>query len=199
MGARRGGRVGRRFPGGGDGRREVENLPGWPPRRELGRLWLVERHYLPGCAAAGSVRELLQVVAAAALRARRPSRGPVERRRRRKRASRARHIHPYREGTDTHPRGDPFLLILGATILPGAVAQLVEASVSKTEGPRFESWLPRSHRGSSTWSKWGVTRGRCRLVRKRGPPIGFRSHRETGGPVECQASRPSMAPSTSRS
>jgi hypothetical protein len=26
---------------------------------------------------------------------------------------------------------------------PGAVAQLVVASVSKTEGPRFESWLPR--------------------------------------------------------
>jgi hypothetical protein len=28
----------------------------------------------------------------------------------------------------------------------GAVAQLVVASVSKTEGPRFESWLPRSPR-----------------------------------------------------
>jgi hypothetical protein len=46
--------------GGRGGRRAVENLPGWPPRRERGRLWLVERHNLPGCAPAGCVRELLQ-------------------------------------------------------------------------------------------------------------------------------------------
>ena len=32
------------------------------------------------------------------------------------------------------------------TATPGAVAQLVEAPVSKTGGPRFESWLPRLKR-----------------------------------------------------
>jgi len=38
----------------------VESLPTLLPRRELGRLWSPERHYLPGCAAGSSVGELLQ-------------------------------------------------------------------------------------------------------------------------------------------
>jgi hypothetical protein len=33
------------------GRQGHEKLPTWLPRRELGRLWSLERHYLPGCAA----------------------------------------------------------------------------------------------------------------------------------------------------
>jgi hypothetical protein len=38
----------------------MEKLPTWLPRRERGRLWSLERHYLTGCAAGSSFRELLQ-------------------------------------------------------------------------------------------------------------------------------------------
>jgi hypothetical protein len=53
-GSRRGGLKGR------GGRTVMEKLPTWLPRRELGRLWSLERHYLTGCAAGSSLRELLQ-------------------------------------------------------------------------------------------------------------------------------------------
>jgi hypothetical protein len=44
-GSRRGGLEG------GGGRHGGGKLPSLLPRRELGRLWSPDRHYLPGCAA----------------------------------------------------------------------------------------------------------------------------------------------------
>jgi hypothetical protein len=89
---RGGGRVTPRWPRGKWAAGTVmEKLPTWLARLELGRLWSLERHYLPGCAAESSLRELLQGaprwVCGVACAARHPSRVPAAPRRRRKRAS----------------------------------------------------------------------------------------------------------------